>query len=87
MLSPFIKRHLKSDSPDWREGLIVLLNYFMQLRRSGSLFPKRLLMGGLNGCLRDFWLYWMQMEAIQNGKIVKIFYCISSTIYSVIELL
>jgi len=29
----------------------------------------------------------MQMEAIQNGKIFKIFYCISSTIYSVIELL
>jgi len=59
----------------------------MQLRRSGSLFPKRLLMGGLKGCLRDFRLYWMQMEAIQNGKIFKIFYCISSTIYFVIELL
>jgi len=44
-------------------------------------------MGELKGCLRDFRLYWMQMEAIQNGKIFKIFYCISSTIYSVIELL
>jgi len=29
----------------------------------------------------------MQMEVTQNGKIVKNFYCISSTIYSVIELL
>ena len=77
----FSKGLSESDSPRLREDPIVLLSYFRQQRRNRIWFPKRPWMTGLRGCLRDFRLYWMQMEVTQNGSLWKVFFFVSTIIY------